>query len=425
MKGGVGKSTDAILLANNLAARGFKVLFFDMDTNNSSTIYYTLGIADEFPTRNVAEALTHRTTEGYAVKSRIPNVDIVPSSLRLFDIRPGDCHALKKTLPDGRYDFVVIDTAPTYDNLVTNALYAADCIFTPVQPGFFNLTTTKFLRSHLYDELTEQDGKIHCIQGFVDDATGCPYLYMMKNECLLGYVEAFRNMAADKGIPKAIYPDKASVFFVNNKKDDGERHLTQFGVMMENMGVDMFPAHSPQAKGRIERFWQTIKRRLPNLFVRRGIDTAEKANEFLLNEFPKLWQKWFPVRPASEESFFVRAAMNEVSEVLRATFPGKVDRGGIFLLKGYRFFCPELCGRNVLIFLNEKEGLWVEDMSNPKKRYIPRLVETDTTGNMPIVMQDLIERVFLRNAKPKFREVYIDIDDVVLSKIKRNKKSVA
>ena len=41
------------------------------------------------------------------------------------------------------------------------------------------------------------------------------------------------------------------------------------------------------------------------------------------------------------------------------------------------------------------------------------------------MMQDLIERVFLRNAKPKFREVYIDIDDVVLSKIKRNKKSVA
>ena len=115
MKGGVGKSTDAILLANNLAARGFKVLFFDMDTNNSSTIYYTLGMADEFPTRNVAEALTHRTTEGYTVKSRIPNVDIVPSSLRLFDIRSIDYHALKKTLPDGRYDFVVIDTAPAYN----------------------------------------------------------------------------------------------------------------------------------------------------------------------------------------------------------------------------------------------------------------------------------------------------------------------
>lgn len=271
-----------------------------------------------------------------------------------------------------------------------------------------------------------KDGKMRCIQGFVDDATGQPYLYMMKSECLLGYIEAFRNMAMDKGIPKAVYPDRASVFFVNNRKiDDDEKHLTQFGVMMENMGVDMFPAHSPQAKGRIERFWQTIKYRLPNLFALRGIDTVEKANEFLRNEFPKLWRKWFPVKAVSDESLFVKADLKEVNKVLKATFPGKVDKGGIFLLKGYKFFCPELCGKSILIFLNEKEGLWVEDRNNQNKRYIPRLVETDTSGDMSIVMQDLIERVFLKNAKPKFREVYIDIDDVVLSKIKRNKKSVA
>lgn len=159
MKGGVGKSTDAVLLANNLAARGFKVLFFDMDTNNSSTIYYCMGIADEFPTQNVAEALTHRTTEGYIVHSRIPNVDIVPSSLRLFDIRSIDYHALKKCLPTDKYDYIIIDTAPTYDNLVMNALFAADYIFTPVQLDFFNLTTSRFLRSHLIDELTEQVDK--------------------------------------------------------------------------------------------------------------------------------------------------------------------------------------------------------------------------------------------------------------------------
>lgn len=159
MKGGVGKSSDAVLLANNLAARGFKVLFFDMDTNNSSTIYYCMGIAEEFPTKNVAEALTHRTTEGYTVKSRIQNIDIVPSSLRLFDIRSIDYHALKKTLPTNKYDFVIIDTAPTYDNLVMNALYAADYILTPCQLDFFNLTTSRFLRSHLYDELNEQVDK--------------------------------------------------------------------------------------------------------------------------------------------------------------------------------------------------------------------------------------------------------------------------
>ena len=169
MKGGVGKSTDAILLANCLAARGFKVLFFDMDTNNSSTIYYCMGIADEFPTKNVAEALTHRTIDGYTVHTRITNVDIVPSSLRLFDIRSIDYHVLKKTLPADKYDFIIIDTAPNYDNLVMNALYAADYIFTPVQLDFFNLTTARFLRTHLYDELPEQVNKWYMYYTFWQD----------------------------------------------------------------------------------------------------------------------------------------------------------------------------------------------------------------------------------------------------------------
>ncbi len=171
MKGGVGKSTVAVLLANNLAARGKKVLFFDMDTNNSSTIYYTTGIADEFPSQNVAEALSRRSVEGCAVKSRIDNVDIVPSSLRLFDIRSIDYHALKRTLSEtaSAYDCVVIDTAPTYDNLVMNALYAADRILTPVQLDSFNLTTLRFLRTHLYDELQEQVEKWFVFYSFWKD----------------------------------------------------------------------------------------------------------------------------------------------------------------------------------------------------------------------------------------------------------------
>lgn len=268
-----------------------------------------------------------------------------------------------------------------------------------------------------------KDGHLYCIQGFVDDATGYPVgLYMTKNECMLGYVEAFRNMASHEGIPEQLYPDKAGIFFVNNKKkDDGEKHFTQFGLMMENLGVDMFPAHSPQAKGRIERFWQTIQHRLPNLFRLRGIHTIEKANEFLRDEFPKIYRRWFPVQPKSDETKFVKADMNEVNSILKATFPGHIDKGGVFLLKGYKFFCSELTNRKILIHLNEKEGLWVTEPDS-NKRYEVKLAETDTTGNMPEVMKDLIERTFLKNAKPKFREVYIDIDDVILSQVKPKKK---
>ena len=267
-----------------------------------------------------------------------------------------------------------------------------------------------------------KDGHKYCIQGFVDDATGYPTgLYMTKNECTLGYVEAFRIMAENDGLPEQLYPDKAGVFFVNQKTDDDEKHLTQFALMMENLGVDMFPAHSPQAKGRIERFWQTIQHRLPNLFRLRGIKTIEAANEFLKNDFLKIYKKWFPVKPKSDETKFVKADMSEVNSILKATFPGHIDKSGVFLLKGYKFFCSALTDKKILIHLNEREVLWITE-PNSDKRYSVRVVETDTTGNMPEVMKDLIERVFLRNAKPKFREVYFDIDDVVLSQVKPKKK---
>jgi len=266
-----------------------------------------------------------------------------------------------------------------------------------------------------------KDGHSYCIQGFVDDATGYPVgLYMTKNECLLGYTEALRNMSAQYGIPQQLYPDKAEIFFVNRKTKDNEKHLTQFGLMMDNLGIDMFPAHSPQAKGRIERFWQTIQHRLPNLFKLLGITTVEQANEFLRDKFPQIYKKWFPVEPKSKQSFFIKADMHKVNSILKATFPGYIDKGGVFLLKGYKFFCPDIQDRKILIHLNEMEGLWITDFKT-KKKYSVQLVETDTTGLMPEVMKELIERIFLKNAKPKFREVYLDIDDIVLSKIKPKK----
>ncbi|WP_147612796.1 ISNCY family transposase [Treponema pectinovorum] len=276
----------------------------------------------------------------------------------------------------------------------------------------------------LYDWF--KNGQKYCIQGFVDDATGYPVgLYMTKNGCMLGYVEAFRNMAESSGLPEVLYPDRAGVFFVNQKTKDDTKHLTQFGLMMENLGVDMLPAHSPQAKGRIKRFWQTIQHRLSNLFRLRGIQTIEEANVFLKNEFPKIYKKWFPVKPKSNQTRFVKADMNEVNSILKATFPGHIDKAGVFSLKGYKFFCSQITDRKILIHLNEKEGLWITDAANPEKRYSVKLMETDTTGSMPEVTKDLIDRVFLKNAKPKFREVYFDIDDVVLSQIKPNRKKAS
>ncbi len=102
--------------------------------------------------------------------------------------------------------------------------------------------------------------------------------------------------------------------------------------------------------------------------------------------------------------------MSEINSVLKATFPARTDKGGVFTLMGYRFFCKDLPDQKINICVNEKNGLWVTPEKS-SKRYECVLAETDTSGTMPEVLKLLIERVFLQNAKPKFREVYYDIDN--------------
>ena len=115
MKGGVGKTTDSILTATNLAARGFKVLYFDLDPNNSGTMYFTAGIENITETIercNVFESLSHNSIKNYAVQSRVENIDIIPSHLNIHKLRGIGYNELQKTLRGNGYDYVVIDTAP-------------------------------------------------------------------------------------------------------------------------------------------------------------------------------------------------------------------------------------------------------------------------------------------------------------------------
>ena len=215
---------------------------------------------------------------------------------------------------------------------------------------------------------------------------------------------------------------KASVFFTSNTKDKTQERLTQFGKMMSKLGVDMFPAYTPQAKGRIERFWKTLQGRLPIQFKLHGIKTIEEANRFLNEVYIPKYIKRFARKAKSDESFFIKADLLEINKILKATFIAKVDRGGVFSLMGYKFFTPDLVNQTIHICLNDLDGLWITPENNETK-YQVQLVETDTSGNMPEVMKLLIEKVFLKNAKPRYKEVYLEIDQEKLSSF--NKKKTA
>lgn len=147
-------------------------------------------------------------------------------------------------------------------------------------------------------ELLQMDASIHrwlgsegplcALVGAIDDATGdVPSAKFFLAETREAYFEVLRTIIERKGIPRAVYTDRDSVFVVNTVKDrelllaQGKLPKTQLGRALEDLGIEWIPAYSPQAKGRIERLWGTLQDRLVSELALVQIRTIEDANAYL------------------------------------------------------------------------------------------------------------------------------------------------
>jgi len=166
--------------------------------------------------------------------------------------------------------------------------------------------------------------------GAIDDATGTvPYGLFREQEDTQGYLLLLREIIRSKGIPQALYSDRHSIFLVNPKQPEsleeqlaGERRPTQFGEALQTLGIGLILAHSPQAKGRIERLWGTLQSRLVTELRLAGARTLEEANRVLQEYLPK-FNSQFAVPAAQEGSAY------------RGVEP-HLDLNGILCFKYYR-----------------------------------------------------------------------------------------
>ena len=128
--------------------------------------------------------------------------------------------------------------------------------------------------------------------GAIDDATGkIPWASFEEAETSKAYLALLQEITRQKGIPASVYADRHSIF-VNSKKSwtleeqlQGSQKPTQVGRALEQMGITLILAQSPQAKGRIEHLWQTLQDRLISELRLRGISSKEGANVYLQQEF--------------------------------------------------------------------------------------------------------------------------------------------
>jgi transposase InsO family protein len=156
-----------------------------------------------------------------------------------------------------------------------------------------------------HDWLEGRGEKLYLI-AMIDDATSRLFARFVRHDSteenmtvLWIYLEKF-------GRPVAFYTDKASIFQTAEKhkrdepgvkKDAVEMPPTQIGRALRELGITWLAAHSPQAKGRVERNFGTAQDRLVKGMRVAGVTTLEQANEYLINEYLVWWEREMTVDP--------------------------------------------------------------------------------------------------------------------------------
>ena len=192
-----------------------------------------------------------------------------------------------------------------------------------------------------------------------------------------------------------------------------EKGITQFGRIVEELGINMFPASSPQAKGRIERLWETLQSRLVTEFRINNITTMEKANEFFVSYIPK-YNSRFSVKPYNNKSMFLKLPKKyNLDELLSVRFERTIDNAGVFSISNSKF---QITDRHlppktkVQIYLSQKFGMIVK--SNNKRYDVQPLdlISKDKIDNkslhynvwLPNVVILLINEYYLKDAKASY-----------------------
>jgi len=164
-------------------------------------------------------------------------------------------------------------------------------------------------RQAQYGALVQIDGSEHdwfegrgpraALMVMIDDATNRTEARFYEAEDTRAAFDVFGRYADGHGLPQALYADLDSIYRVNHPGTDGPPPLTQFGRAMQQLGVRIVPAYSPQAKGRVERRHALFQDRLVKELRLVGLGTLAEANRYLEEVFLPDLNRRFTVTAAS------------------------------------------------------------------------------------------------------------------------------
>jgi transcriptional regulator with XRE-family HTH domain len=160
-----------------------------------------------------------------------------------------------------------------------------------------------------HDWLEGRGEKLYLI-AMIDDATSRLFARFVRSDSTEENMKLLWSYLEKFGRPVAFYTDKASLFQTAQKrkrdepgveKDAVELPPTQIGRALQELGIGWIAAHSPQAKGRVERNFGTAQDRLVKGMRVAGVRSLEEANEYLSNDYLAWWERELTVEPASPD----------------------------------------------------------------------------------------------------------------------------
>jgi transposase len=174
-----------------------------------------------------------------------------------------------------------------------------------------------------------QDERWYDLMVILDDASSeIYYAQLVEEESSLTVMAGLKEVIQSKGVFCALYSDRGSHFWLTPKaggKIDPHR-LTQVGRALRELGVQMIPAYSPQARGRSERNFSTWQGRLPQELRLRGIHTLEAANDFLRQPYIAEFNRRFQVPAQERGSAFVRRSSRDLDLIFALQFVRTVNQ---------------------------------------------------------------------------------------------------
>lgn len=154
----------------------------------------------------------------------------------------------------------------------------------------------------------------------VDDANNWLWAQFFEEETTHASYDLFDAWTGQHGLPQSLYVDRDSIYRCEGvgsvaEQLAGQEPQTQFGRAMKHLGVELILAHSPQAKGRVERMNGVLQDRLVKALRLEGISDIKSANAFLKKKFLPAFNRKFALQAASAADVH-RQAPRDLDEVL-------------------------------------------------------------------------------------------------------------